>query len=315
MATERTRFYFYFEWRSYLKKMKDPDDYRKFVESILDYAQYGILPEWFDSGSGLDFAFAKPMEKIERDHNEYLRTCERNAKNIGKRWNGKRGIDVTPDDTHYTAGMDGNDSYTTYTSGNGSIPLNSDYDLDSDFEYESDKDIDSGFDSEKEREKENDCWHGLAEDKEGSVEKWEIEQAFSKQEISRTDFASALDADIVEQYGEDAYASFGEEAGHVLDDVDEVDAEKSAKSVSILADLPQANTADGASVILQALTPKQSIYVEPDEGESEEAFQARRRQEMIAKLMGSMPQEQTAYCAQRLSNVRTLGNLPEMRVV
>lgn len=259
-------------------------------------------------------------------------------------------------DTDYTSCTSGNDSYDSNTSGNDSIPHNTD--------EPKIQQVLTGANTcqptttpsttpntatttstttkpktetnSKATNKDNSL--GKIEDKEGSGEKGEREQAFSKQEISRIDFASALDADIVEEYGEDAYASFGEEVGHVLDDVDEADAEDSAeddaeelkesvvtnlqttqaepvKSVSTLANLPKANTIGGANIILQTLTPKQSIYVEPDEGKSEEAFQARRRQEMIAKLMSSMPQEQTAYCTQRLSNVRTLGNLPEMRVV
>ena len=140
----------------------------------------------------------------------------------------------------------------------------------------------------------------------------------------------------MEEYGEDAYASFGEEVGHVFDDVDEVDVEDSAEDdaeepkESVVTNLqttheeadkpesPKSEISSGNAIVFamnHANAPKQNLYAEPEDGESEEEFQARRRQEMIAKLMGSMPQEQTAYCTQRLSNVRTIGNLPEMRVV
>lgn len=172
-----------------------------------------------------------------------------------------------------------------------------------------------------------------AENRQARKEEGEKEQAFSRAQFMKdleAEFAEMDAEDDVEVDTQDADVGFGEETGYYLGDVEESDAESESvvdepKQEAVCNpnttqteenQKPAINIGNGVVFAMNHMNaPKQKIYAEPEEGESEEEFQERRRKEMIAKLMGSMPQEQTAYCTQRLSNVRTLGNLPEMRVV
>lgn len=236
---DRNRFYFYFDWRSSLNKMK-PEKYKQFVEAILDYAQFGTLPDWFGDESGIDYAFVKPYERIAADFEKYVSTCKKNAENIEKRWRG----DSEQNDTNYTSGTNGNDSYDSNTSGNDSIPLDTDIDLDLELDIDLEREVDSETDKEKETKSENekDDTLGKIEDKGGMGEK------------------------------------------------------------------------GGSEPQMQAVK-KQPLYVEPDDGESEEDFQERRRNEMIAKLMGSMTEEQISEHEKTMLNKTKILELPPIRCV
>lgn len=167
------------------------------------------------------------------------------------------------------------------------------------------------------------------ENRQASKEEGERGQAFSRAQFMK-DLEAEFAEDNAEDNTQDADVGFGEESGDFLGDVEEPDAESESvvdepkpevvcnPNTTQSGETQKSEISSGNVIVFamnHANAPKQKIYAEPEEGESEEEFQERRRKEMIAKLMGSMPQEQTEYCAQRLSNIKSIGELPVQRTV
>ena len=74
----------YFDRLPYLNRMDDMQRGRLFLW-IMEYAQYGVVPEIEDPMLGMAWDVVKPA--IDLDTERYEAKCERNRENIQKRWN------------------------------------------------------------------------------------------------------------------------------------------------------------------------------------------------------------------------------------
>ena len=74
----------YFDRLPYLNRMDDTQRGRLFLW-IMEYAQYGVIPEIEDPMLGMAWDVVKPA--IDLDTERYEAKCERNRENIQKRWN------------------------------------------------------------------------------------------------------------------------------------------------------------------------------------------------------------------------------------
>ena len=73
----------YFDRLPYLNRMDDTQRGRLFLW-IMEYAQYGVVPEIEDAMLGMAWDVVKPA--IDLDTERYEAKCERNADNARKRW-------------------------------------------------------------------------------------------------------------------------------------------------------------------------------------------------------------------------------------
>ena len=73
----------YFDRLPYLNRMDDMQRGRLFLW-IMEYAQYGVVPEIEDPMLGMAWDMVKPA--IDLDTERYEAKCERNRENIQKRW-------------------------------------------------------------------------------------------------------------------------------------------------------------------------------------------------------------------------------------
>ena len=73
----------YFDRLPYLNRMDDTQRGRLFLW-IMEYAQYGVVPEIEDPMLGMAWDVVKPA--IDLDTERYEAKCERNAKSARKRW-------------------------------------------------------------------------------------------------------------------------------------------------------------------------------------------------------------------------------------
>ena len=74
----------YFDRLPYLNRMDDTQRGKLFLW-IMEYAQYGVIPEIEDAMLGMAWDVVKPA--IDLDTERYEAKCERNRENIQKRWN------------------------------------------------------------------------------------------------------------------------------------------------------------------------------------------------------------------------------------
>ena len=74
----------YFDRLPYLNRMDDVQRGKLFLW-IMEYAQYGVVPEVEDPMLGMAWDVVKPA--IDLDTERYEAKCERNRENIQKRWN------------------------------------------------------------------------------------------------------------------------------------------------------------------------------------------------------------------------------------
>ena len=73
----------YFDRLPYLNRMDDTQRGKLFLW-IMEYAQYGVVPEVEDPMLGMAWDVVKPA--IDLDTERYEAKCERNAKSARKRW-------------------------------------------------------------------------------------------------------------------------------------------------------------------------------------------------------------------------------------
>ena len=73
----------YFDRLPYLNRMDDVQCGKLFL-MIMEYAQYGVVPEIEDPMLGMAWDMVKPA--IDLDTERYEAKCERNRENIQKRW-------------------------------------------------------------------------------------------------------------------------------------------------------------------------------------------------------------------------------------
>ena len=73
----------YFDRLPYLNRMDDAQCGKLFL-MIMEYAQYGVVPEIEDPMLGMAWDMVKPA--IDLDTERYEAKCERNRENIQKRW-------------------------------------------------------------------------------------------------------------------------------------------------------------------------------------------------------------------------------------
>ena len=73
----------YFDRLPYLNRMDDTQRGKLFLW-IMEYAQYGVIPEIEDAMLGMAWDVVKPA--IDLDTERYEAKCERNRENIQKRW-------------------------------------------------------------------------------------------------------------------------------------------------------------------------------------------------------------------------------------
>ena len=83
---------FYFDMRPCLKRLS-PEEKGRLFEGILDYAQFGVLPE-FEGMLGVAWDFIQPH--IDRDGQRYEEISELRRKAALKRWD-KQGEEPQPD--------------------------------------------------------------------------------------------------------------------------------------------------------------------------------------------------------------------------
>lgn len=131
----RDSFVLYTKYKKQIDILND-EQVAVLFRAILSYQCEEELPT-MDGMTELVFSMIK--EQFDIDYKKWLNTCERNAKNIRKRWN--------KEDTTDTSGMNGN---TKNTSGKSGIQQDTKYtdndsDCDNESEYESDDDIDKSM--------------------------------------------------------------------------------------------------------------------------------------------------------------------------
>ena len=84
---------FPFRWFSTLRMLDDAES-RMMLDAIGAYAERGEEPAFTGLMAALWNEF---KQRIDRDNEHYQAVCERNRRNIRKRWNGKSGGAVPPD--------------------------------------------------------------------------------------------------------------------------------------------------------------------------------------------------------------------------
>jgi hypothetical protein len=113
---------------------------RDLIFAIENYHTSGALPD----DPIIAIAFEPFLNQFTRDEQKYKKTCERNKKNISKRWDSKNTTEYQsiPLDTKNTTGISGNHSLPLDTTQYDSIPLDT-KNTDSDSDSKSDIDSDS----------------------------------------------------------------------------------------------------------------------------------------------------------------------------
>lgn len=113
----------------------------KLLKAIFEYETTQKLPKLSKT---LNLVFIPIKNALDRNREKYEKACERNKKNISKRWN--------KENTKNTSGKNGIKNNTKNTDNDSDTDTDSD--TDSDSEYDNDNDTDSVNDIEKENIKE-----------------------------------------------------------------------------------------------------------------------------------------------------------------
>jgi len=148
MAKERPGFYIFHNFRPTFDQLT-MEQRGQIVTALFDFSQYGFLPDFSDDPA-LRLLWPAEMEKLNRQADQYMNQCARNAYNQYRRWQKEKGKDVLPFDEWRTSVYEPKRANTSVYE---CIPkeLESESELESKLESESE--LESELESESELEK------------------------------------------------------------------------------------------------------------------------------------------------------------------
>ena len=92
MGKERPGFYIFHNFRPTFDQLT-MEQRGRIVTALFDFSQYGLLPDFSDDPA-LRLLWPAEMEKLNRQADQYMNQCARNAYNQYRRWQKEKGKDV-----------------------------------------------------------------------------------------------------------------------------------------------------------------------------------------------------------------------------